>query len=136
MWVFCYGSNNLKQLTTRTGHIGQFEYYPARLDGYKRVFAGYSERWKGGVASIAPASGQHVDGLLVNLTKDELTKLDQYETGYKHKRVIVINLENKTQIKAIVYIKTDSTYTHPPSARYLKAISQMLRDAAHNKTGL
>jgi gamma-glutamylcyclotransferase (GGCT)/AIG2-like uncharacterized protein YtfP len=126
--VFCYGSNGTKQLTERVQAApGEIVAKGAVLKGYKRVFAGYSERWEGGVASIHPATEKsRVFGSVVELTQRQIKLLDQYEGGYKRTKInVTIGTKD---VECFVYIKKDHTFVSPPSHDYLRAIRRMLQE--------
>ena len=77
--VFCYGSNGIEQLRERCENAS-LAARPAVLEGYERIFAGFSSRWEGGVASVVPAQpAARVLGSVVELTQTELEKLDVFE---------------------------------------------------------
>jgi gamma-glutamylcyclotransferase (GGCT)/AIG2-like uncharacterized protein YtfP len=76
--VFCFGSNlDRAQMARRCPRAR--EEASAVLPGYRLTFGGYSDRWKGGVATIEPAPGAWVHGLLYRLPVAELADLDRYE---------------------------------------------------------
>lgn len=128
--VFSYGSNSSKQLRERTGAISQA--YPAYLDNWTRIFAGYSNFRKGGVASVHPHQGSRVYGCVYELTQEQIDILDRYEPGYTRKRKFVkVRLSNgeSKRVKAFVYVRDDNAYTSPPSESYMQAIRTMLDEA-------
>ena len=51
------------------------------LKEYKRVYVGKSRTWGGSVANVVKHVDSHVVGYCVNLTQDEIAKLDVFE-GY------------------------------------------------------
>ena len=66
IWLFNYGSNGVEQLQKRTG-VAHVTPYKAILRDYVRIFAGYAENWRGGVASIRAGHGEKVDGTVVEI---------------------------------------------------------------------
>ncbi len=124
--VFSYGSNHSKQLEQRTG-AKNLKSIPACLPNHVRIFAGYSNHWKGGVASVYPSKGNVVYGALYYLTPSELYKLDQYEDGYNKVKKMV-TLPNGKKTRAFMYIKRDVTWVKKPSIRYLNAINKTLEE--------
>lgn len=128
--IFCYGSNHLKQLKHRIGREGLIASRAAVLHGYCRVFAGYSERWGGGVASIHPCKRAKVYGSIVYLTRTEVAKLSGFEMGYSLREVAVavVGQSDEDLLQAYAYIKDDPTYQRAPSEKYLEAIRQMLQE--------
>jgi hypothetical protein len=125
--VFCYGSNGTKQLKERTGAT-DMNPTPAYLDNHTRIFAGYSGRWDGGIASVHPEIGSRVYGMVVEITKAEMEILDSYEGGYTRKqRIVVLQKHNGPErMRSKIYIKDNHKFTHMPSIAYLKAIRKML----------
>jgi gamma-glutamylcyclotransferase (GGCT)/AIG2-like uncharacterized protein YtfP len=130
MLLFCYGSNHPDQLRRRIGV--EVKPQAAVLENYTRIFTGYSSYWKGGVASLEKAAGQHVRGLLVYLNESDLNKLDAFETGYKRvRKYVTINHKRKL---VYLYIKQDDIDVTKPSARYIKEIeklSKLYTELAH-----
>lgn len=126
--IFCYGSNGTKQLKERTG-ANRLTPIPAYIENYTRIFAGYSNRWDGGVASVHPEIGARCYGMIIELTKAEMEILDSYEGGYSRvQRFIVLNHTDgrKERVKSYVYIKDNKEWNKPPSIAYLQAIRRML----------
>ena len=137
-WVFCYGSNGVLQLKDRVDHKGDFVYRPVVLKGWSRIYCGYSGMWDGAVASIHPDPKGRVYGTIVQLNKGEMKKLDRYEAVgikgwyYRHP-VKVEDALNNEKYEAIAYVKEGTTYTHPPSIKYLESISENLHNAGLKK---
>ncbi len=127
MYLFSYGSNNAEQLKKRLEKKHALPKYPACLQDHARIFAGYSKRWNGGVASIIEANGINVYGTVTKVTETDLEKLDKYEIGYEKQWKTVV-LKNGEKVKAIVYVKEDNSYYHPPSESYLRAIHKTLTE--------
>lgn len=75
---FAYGSNldPVQMLHRCPDHevVG-----PAKLEGYRLLFCGNSERWGGAVATVTPSIDHVVWGVLFRLTEEDLKALDQYE---------------------------------------------------------
>ena len=130
-YLFCYGSNSIKQLQERL-QIQNIKYRPAHLENYSRIFAGTSKKWQnGGVASIYPEFGSKVYGILVEIDNEKLKILDSYEGGYYQEKIIVNTA--KENVKAIVYIKKNNDFCEYPSTNYLEAINTMLDDRGITK---
>lgn len=126
--IFCYGSNGTKQLKERTGAQCLVP-IPAYLENYTRIFAGYSSRWDGGVASVHPEIGARCYGMVIELNKEEMDILDSYEGGYTRvQRFVVIHRPggNQERVKCYLYIKDNKEWNQPPSIAYLQAIRRML----------
>jgi gamma-glutamylcyclotransferase len=76
---FAYGSNldraQMRERCPDASTIGR-----AMLAGYRIAFAGSSRRWDGGaVATLLPARGQNVSGVLYRLSPESFAKLDRLE---------------------------------------------------------
>jgi gamma-glutamylcyclotransferase len=128
-WLFSYGSNNRHQLTTRIQRAGPIEHLPAYLPNHARIFAGYSKRWGGGVASVISAEGLRVYGAVAKVTEEELDRMDAYESGYTREfKNVVIQGKPSQVASAVVYVKDDDTYQEPPSEAYLMAIHRTLSE--------
>ncbi|MFI5296472.1 MAG: gamma-glutamylcyclotransferase family protein [Polyangiales bacterium] len=120
--LFSYGSNNPTQLAERLGH--EVEVGPAILDGYKRVFRGFSRRWGGGVAHVVKRAGSAVYGLVAIVSERDLEVLDRHEgvpTVYKRNVVTVLAPD---PVRAVVYVRADGAPFHAPSRAYLDACAK------------
>jgi hypothetical protein len=135
--LFCYGSNNLKQLSERVGadlNSPQMRPIPAASLHKKRVFRGYSNNWGGGTASLETSRSRPAYGFIVKLTDAQLDILDRYEgvgrpNGYKR-----ITTEVETYgadgrklgpVLAIAYVHTNTTFNKPSQA-YLEAVAKTI----------
>lgn len=130
-YLFCYASSNIDYLS-RTLNINQpILYINAFVKNYVRIFAGNSKKWKGGIATIYPNSSSKVYGILLVLTNEQLTLLDNKQQGYK-RQIITATIEGfnnpNTDIKCFTYIKENILFTHMPSNEYLEQIDLMLRN--------
>ena len=138
--VFSYGSNSIYQLRGRLDNYS-LQSHLAFLEGYKKIFCKHSEKWNGGVASIIPKRYIRTYGIIVELTLEELSKLDKYETGYSkiYVECTIINdndnifdpLSEQVQrihpkTPCIAYQANDHEWIAPPSQEYLVAIKVML----------
>lgn len=141
--VFCYGSNNLKQLTKRLNLKKEPKSYPAFLEGYERVFRGYSKTWNGGIATIKKNSKKNVYGFIVLLDQEQVETLDAYEgyhgEGYDnyYDRVIMkISSLEEDEISCFVYVKNyEKNIFNKPSEEYLKAICETINLYWRNNDG-
>ena len=125
---FSYGSNNLQQLAERVGRTTPFHHEPGVLKNNTRIFAGYSKRWDGGVASFYPRKGANMDGIIVYMTEDELAKLDTYEGGYVRIRKRVYPMSSPGgYIYAYIYLKKNQVFSRMPSTAYLEAIHRNIQ---------
>jgi gamma-glutamylcyclotransferase (GGCT)/AIG2-like uncharacterized protein YtfP len=124
--IFCYGSNYVEQLEHRLERKIK-KSYPAYLPDYQRVFRGYSQKWKGGIASVQKKRGKAVFGLVIEVDSEDLKKLDIYE-GYpdvynrKELKCEVDLSKGFESKKCIVYVYVLGNDFNEPSKEYLKAI--------------
>lgn len=131
--IFSFGSNGTAQLQQRVRNGGPvFESKPARLKDHTRIFAGYSHRWGGAIASVYPCKGQHVDGLLMKVSREELQALDVFEGSYARSIKTVWTTEGDVPCEAWIYVKDNTSFTAPPSDTYMLAITKMLSEGGHD----
>lgn len=120
--LFSYGSNGPEHLSKTLGRPMRTE--GAFLEGAKRKYVGYSERWKGGVATLAPQPDQRVLGLVAWVTQDDLDRLDRIEGIRQHEytRIEVrATLKDGEELNAYAYVATSET-PYPPSPMYLDEV--------------
>lgn len=128
--VFSYGSNSIVQLQARVHNTG-LKAFPARAPGWKRIFCRNTTRWCGAAASLAPNADGSVHGAVVDLTRDELERLDAFESGYDQVDIQIEMFRGDQwtgNVSAKVYISRETQWLHPPSEQYLTAIHVMLRE--------
>ena len=129
MYYFAYGSNlSHKQMLERCPDSKPR--FRASLPNYNLIFAGYSCRWCGGVASIKPFTGEKVVGGIYEISKRDLCLLDCYEDypdTYDRVSKTVIT-EDGGRVEAITYIKREQSEETQPSAEYISVIQQGYRD--------
>lgn len=142
--VFCFGSNSAMQLRERIENDSLIA-YGSYLPGYMRIYAGYAHSWKGAAASIKVASVDTNDcvyGSIVYLTVSELSTLDKFEgispgndpfccdykvNHYRREWVDAIEIKITSDhpvertVRAIAYIRNDSTWECLPSKAYMAA---------------
>lgn len=109
MKYFAYGTNlNIKQMSERCPYAEFIS--QAEVSGYKFIF---NSR---GTATIIPAEGFKVYGVLYEIDKKCLKELDKYEGVskgvYNREETEVISKDGE-QVRAIVYIANDSTEGSP-----------------------
>ena len=143
MLIFCYGSNGKKQLKKRLGH--SIDMLPAVAINWKRVYRGYSELWRGGVASIIKKKGSKVYGGVIQASKKDMEELDYYE-GVNHEQpensfytletieIIVLVKGIQYKKKAGVYLCTATDHNRP-SKKYLKNCAMTVSSLWRNKDG-
>lgn len=137
-YVFCYGSNSIEQLKERVSNP-DLEAKKAYLPGYIRIFAGFSKKWNGGVASLKKVNENYLTkGSIVFLNNSELNKLDKFEGACKdatpygrvnniyHRKNLIVKDENHQDIECIAYIRNHDEWEKPPSEAYLRAIKNNL----------
>ena len=119
---FAYGSN-MDPLQMEQRCPGAVVIGPARLDDHRLTFVWDSPGWGGGVATVDVAPGDHVWGVLWDLTDEHVKTLDRYEGvavgAYTREHTEVECSGNRE--KAMVYLATDNKYK-APSARYMTAL--------------
>ncbi len=126
MYYFAYASNlNRKQMLERCPDSKPK--LMATLPNYNLIFAGWSRKWRGGVATIRRFGGEKVLGGIYDISEKCLQKLDRYEEGYDRLKVTVFT-EVDEPIEAITYIKSGQLEETQPSKEYLSIIQQGYRD--------
>ena len=134
-YLFCYGSNNSQQIFERIQSNKPLIYMNAYLQDHVRIFAGTSQRWRGGIVGLYPQSSLKTYGILVHLTESQLLLMDEFEKGYERKTIVVNTQVSETVTEIIeseVYWKTNINFEYLPSTDYLCSIHQMLQE----RTGL
>lgn len=134
MLVFAYGSNLNPDLMRERcpGHrvVGLAAAHDHRL-GFLR----WSDNWQGGVASLVPAHGRTVWGIVYELDDPDLATLDRIEgwrgPGDQHnvydREVVTVELRRPDdgsvprRVRALAYLARPSNPS-PPSRRYLDAV--------------
>jgi len=124
--LFCYGSNGSQQLANRLGRPVQG--YQAYLEGYGRVYRGWSRNWQGGPASLKKTPGKTTYGSIVYVTAAELNGLDRFEGvnsgNYVRKKYNVeVNKGGWKTVRAVAYVSTSRT-RNDPSQAYLVAVAK------------
>ncbi len=126
MYYFAYGANlNRKQMLERCPDSKPK--FMVTLPNYKLIFAGWSRKWRGGVATIKRFGGEKVLGGIYDVSEQCLRQLDRYEEGYDRLKVTVFT-EVDEPIEAITYIKSGQLEETQPSKEYLAIIQQGCRD--------
>ena len=130
MYYFGYGSNlSGAQMQERCPNSKFFAI--GRLDGYRLLFDGFSRRWQGGVANIAPDDRGLIWGTVYTMTPDDVAHMDKYECYPKdyQRREERIMLEGSRSIKALLYFRKPKQ-EHAPSYQYIDQIIRGARE--HN----
>ena len=114
MKYFAYGMNtNLDQMAARCQ--GAVCMGPAWIDNYALVFRHF--------ADIEPEVDSYCDGVLWEITDDNLMALDQLE-GYPYHYTrfsVVVNTDRGSDI-ALVYQMVDQSFEQPPSNHYFNTV--------------
>ncbi len=96
----------------------------AVLRGYRLVFAGYSSRWGGAVATLVRAPDTYVDGLLYRLSGRDVRALDQFEGHpfvYERVRVSVKDALGRRR-RPQTYVLAEPRVGWAPGVDYLDAL--------------
>ena len=114
MKYFSYGMNtNLTQMAARCP--GAVCLGPAWIDNYALVFRHF--------ADIEPEVDSYCDGVLWEITDDNLVALDALE-GYPYHYTrfsVVVNTDRGTDT-ALVYQMVDQSFEQPPSNHYFNTV--------------
>ena len=116
MKYFAYGMNtNLDEMAARCP--GAVCLGPAWINDYALVFRHF--------ADIEPASGGWCDGVLWEITDDNLQALDRLEGyPYHYTRFSVVVHTDRGSDTALVYQMTDQSYEQPPSGHYYRMVAE------------
>ncbi len=129
MYYFAYASNLSHQQMSKRCPDSQHK-FRAILPNYKLIFAGWSRKWRGGMASIKPFQGEKVPGAVYEISERDLRLLDKYEDCpaiYNHINVMVIT-EDGEATKAVTYIRREQSEETQPSREYMAVIQQGYKD--------
>ena len=116
MKYFAYGMNtNLDEMAARCP--GAVCLGPAWINDYALVFRYF--------ADIEPSPGNWCDGVLWEITDDNLAALDRLE-GYPwhYTRFTVVVHTDRGSDTALVYQMTDQSYEQPPSGHYYNMVAE------------
>jgi len=108
-------NTNLEQMAARCP--GAVCLGPAWITDYALVFRYF--------ADIEPAAGGWCDGVLWEITDDNLSALDRLE-GYPwhYTRFTVVVHTDRGSDTALVYQMTDQSYEQPPSGHYYRMVAE------------
>lgn len=129
MLLFSYGSNSTAQLRARVENPLLCA-TPAKAINWQRIFCFNAVSWSGAAASLCSMEGAETYGSVVDITANELAKLDSFEGGYHREELLVFILKDDCweEVPAIVYLANCSKWTVAPSEAYLTAIYIHLRE--------
>jgi gamma-glutamylcyclotransferase (GGCT)/AIG2-like uncharacterized protein YtfP len=121
--VFAYGSNlDEAQMLQRCPSAEVRA--SAMLPHHRLAFAGYSIRWDGAVATLEPAHGSQVHGLVYRISEEDLLRLDTFEGcpwSYFRKRTVVTSARG-TKLAAATYVQPPYLEQELPSNQYFNKI--------------
>lgn len=122
MFYFAFGSNldrqQMKQRCPDSTLVAR-----AILPNHAIGFTGYSGRWGGAVATVVEKRGAETEGLLYELTDEDLLLLDGYEGhpyAYRRVRKYVRGPDGR-RVRAYMYVRPLDE-PDDPSADYLRVI--------------
>src|SRR5215472_2890474 len=123
MLHFAYGSNMCTALMRRRCPGARLE-GRARLPGCRFIIM------RSGYASVVPAPGECVHGLLWRLTPRDVAVLNAYENleGGLYRAVTMAVVTHRQRCAALVYIGRDRAYGRPRPG-YLDIVTRAARDA-------
>lgn len=125
MYYFAYASNlSPKQMSEHCPDSQPKS--TATLPNYKLIFAGWSRKWHGGVASIKPCRDEKVIGAVYEISERDLRSLDEHEgypNVYNRMNVMVIT-EDGDPLQAVTYVRREQSEETQPSQKYLAVIRQ------------
>ena len=120
-FYFAYGSNlDLHQMRRRCPDSTPLN--ASRLDAHELRFVGFSNSWRGGVATVHPARGKIVHGIIYRLSPTDFERLDRHESGYKREIVKVAGEHGAlTDVQTYLHLQPDALRS--PSAAYAAVIA-------------
>ena len=129
MYYSAYGSNlGRKQMSERC--LDAKPKFVATLLNYKLIFAGWSRKWRGGIASIKPSRDGKVIGGVYEVSERDLRSLDKHEgypAVYDRRNVVVITKDGEP-VEAVTHIKREQSEETQPSPEYLEFLRQGYKD--------
>lgn len=130
VWNFAFGSNLHPSKRAARARLRPLETVPGRAREWRLAFNLRGIPWiEPSMASVEPASGEEVHGLLLHLTPAQWEHLDQSEgagRAYMHQEIEVEAYDGR-RIRAIAFrAKPDRAAPEdvPPSLRYLTLIRE------------
>jgi gamma-glutamylcyclotransferase (GGCT)/AIG2-like uncharacterized protein YtfP len=124
MYYFAYGSNlSRRQMRYRCPNAKAT--VCAVLPNHALAFGGYSQRWEGAVASVVPAPGLQVEGLLYRIDEADLLTLDAFE-GHPHsyeREVKVVRDAHGKRRRAAIYLQLANRFEPlAPAWKYFQVL--------------
>lgn len=130
VWYFAYGSNmnkdDLERWCKERGYspIKLISPVKAILPNHKLCFTHYSSKRRGGVADIISCENEKVEGILCQITQNDLDKIEEKEgvpNVYKRK-IVNVRLSKGTSRCAITYEVRRKEGVFVPSRLYMNTI--------------
>jgi len=106
---------------------------PARIDGFRQGYFGYSRKWDGAVDSVKKAEGSSVWGMLYAIDFDDGGLLDEFldarldGTGNHFHYPVVVTLENGEKTDALMYVMSEMGPDRLPSTEFLARLVEGAR---------
>lgn len=121
--VFAYGSNLDKKQMLHRCPSARFV-ARAALARHALVFAGFSVRWHGAVASLEHRSDAQVLGVVYRVDTLDLARLDGFEgcPGAYVRKVALATSRRGTRLRVQAYLQPDHHQVARPSNRYFNTI--------------
>lgn len=129
VYYFAYGSNlSRRQMLERCPDA--LPRGTATLPNHRLIFAGWSRKWGGGVASIRPHRGDKVLGAIYEISDRCLRILDRYEDcpGTYERLNVTVFTDLGDPFAAVTYILAKQSEESRPSRDYLATIQEGYRD--------
>jgi gamma-glutamylcyclotransferase (GGCT)/AIG2-like uncharacterized protein YtfP len=135
---FAYGSNlSIEQMLHRCP--GADVVGVAVLPGHRLAFGGWSWRWGGPVATVLPAPGREVPGVLYRLGAADLAALDRFEgcpIAYQRALRPVVGQDGQKH-RALVYALVDQSPAFTgPAAAYVDVLDAAYQAWGFDRRGL
>lgn len=125
MFYFAYGAN-MERFHMRRLCPGSRFVSTAKLADHELAFVRSSPTATSGVADLKMARGKVVEGVLWEITEQDLKALDQYE-GYPKeyiRRTMTVETPDGKKVQALAYVVANPRREQPPSKRYLSLLIQ------------
>lgn len=129
--LFCYGSLNPTEISGRLSIKDTDSLFSlskrAVLKDHKRVFKGFSERWRGGTSNAEHCEGSIVSGYIVYLTTEQIDILDMRENvpqDHTREQKVVETADGKETI--YLYLSTSDSY-NSPTKDYVRSVEDTIR---------
>ena len=125
-FYFAYGSNLYTSRMKERCPDAKF-YSRASLLDHQLTFPRIGSLLNCGVAGVAPAIGDCVEGVVYHVSESDITKLDEFEgvaEGAYRRELVTVILPNQAPCTVWIYQATPEEQRLPPSKQYLMFIIQ------------